>query len=256
MNQHKIYEPLILSFYSKSLYRDVAKNWQGTGFLYLLLVAGVAAFVTTVKFHRELSKIPSETAPIIAQVPDIRIQQGKISIEQDEPYFINDPSQDLNPVIIIDTTGKFTSLDDTDAQILITEKKIIARDRIYDLSALTEIEKIKITKEGITKIVRLFSQWFAVIALLFIFVFIFVFRIIHVLIFGLFGILFSKIMKLNMNFEKLMRLSAIAITPVIIANILLSFLNVQIPFLGGLAISLIYLFMGIRFSAQQDAEQQ
>ena len=38
MKRYSIFHPLILSFFSKSLYRDVGKHWRGTGLLYLLVV--------------------------------------------------------------------------------------------------------------------------------------------------------------------------------------------------------------------------
>ena len=38
MKRYSIFHPLVLSFFSKSLYRDVGKNWRGTGLLYLLLI--------------------------------------------------------------------------------------------------------------------------------------------------------------------------------------------------------------------------
>ena len=37
MKQYNILQAIVMSFYSKNLYRDVAKNWGGKAFLYLFL---------------------------------------------------------------------------------------------------------------------------------------------------------------------------------------------------------------------------
>lgn len=42
MKNYSVFHPLYLSFFSKSLYQDVAKNWKGTGLAYLLLLLALA----------------------------------------------------------------------------------------------------------------------------------------------------------------------------------------------------------------------
>ena len=245
MRKYKIFHSIVLSFYSKSLYQDVAQNWKGAGIVYLLLLALIVSLPITVRVHQELSKVPEVIEPVIQQVPDISLKKGKISIDPDQPYLINDPSQENNPVIIIDTTGKHTSLEGTNAQVLITETKIFAKDRSYDLSNLSQVEKFVVTKEGIRTVISVFIRWFSLAAFPFILLFLFVFRILHVLLFSLISMLFTKILKVNLIFEQLMRLTALAITPVIIANLILSFIDVKIPFWFRLLITIGYLYFAV-----------
>lgn len=258
MKQYKIFHPFILSFFSKSLYHDVARNWKGIGFLYLLLLVTNVSIIVTAQFHKALKGVheDEDMKSFIEQVPDITLKNGRISINKPQPYIINDPSQDDNPFIIIDTTGNYTSLEGTNARVLITGSKIYTQDRIYDLSDLSEIGEFTVTRNGVSRVIKIFSNWFAFILFPFIVIFIFLFRIVHILIFALIGILISKIIKVNLIFEQLMRLSAISITPVILANIILSFFNFKIPFWFRLGISLGYLFYAIKVNAQTDLSQE
>lgn len=54
MKQHSIFHAPVLSFFSKSLYRDVCHKRKGVGFAYLLLLA-VCWIAPVVKVHMELS---------------------------------------------------------------------------------------------------------------------------------------------------------------------------------------------------------
>ncbi|MCC7259790.1 MAG: DUF1189 family protein, partial [Alphaproteobacteria bacterium] len=83
---------LYLSFYSKPLYRYVAREWEGFPFGYLLLLALIAlvptTFLTTAALTRYLEK---DGAYIIEQIPAIQITQGKVSIDAPQPYLIYSP---------------------------------------------------------------------------------------------------------------------------------------------------------------------
>lgn len=251
MKKYGIFHPLVLSFFSKDLYIDVAANWKGSGFLYLLLLAFICSFPNTLRLSKALKNIPAELEPIIIQFPDIKITDGNVSIDKPEPYIINDPSQDNKPAIIIDTTGKYTSLEGTPAQVLITKTQLIAKNRnstrVYDL---TSIKNFVLTKDIIRKFLKAFFGWFPVVAFPFIIGFLFVYRILNVLIFSVCGLIMAALLKTKMSFEQLMRLSAMAITPAIIAGILLSFADFKIPFLLRVFVGLGYLFFAIKINKQ------
>lgn len=256
MKRYKVFHPFVLSFFSKSLYQDIAQNWKGSGFLYLFLLVLICSIPITVKFHLALSDVPAEIDPVIQQIPDITLKNGTISIQEPQPYFINDPSQQDSPVIIIDTTGKYTSLEGTDARVLVTGTKVFAKDRIYDLSGFSEIEKFTVTKEGIGAVIKIFCDWFALISFPFFLIFLYLFRIVHVLIFSVIGLLFAKILKVSLIFGQIMRLTAAAITPVIIAHLIVSFGNGTIPFWFRLGITLGYLFYAIKVNARNNLSHE
>ncbi|HEV8375196.1 MAG TPA: DUF1189 family protein, partial [Candidatus Polarisedimenticolia bacterium] len=100
MKQYGIFHPLALSFFSRSLYRDVAENWRGTGFLYLLLLLALCWIPPIVKFHRMTSGVLLTLGPaVLEQVPTVRIRGGEASIQEPQPYSVTVPGSDT-PLLV------------------------------------------------------------------------------------------------------------------------------------------------------------
>jgi hypothetical protein len=72
-----------------------------------------------------------------------------------------------------------------------------------------------------------------------------------VLIYALIGLLFARMLNANLDYKTLMRLSAIALTPVLVLNLLFEFVPVHIPgwLLLGIMIELGYLFFAVKVNA-------
>ncbi len=86
MKQYSFYHIPVLSFFSTSLYRDVAVNWRGTCFPYLLLLLAVCWIPGMINFQNWVSHSMEIEAPkIISQVPVITVADGEASIEEPEP---------------------------------------------------------------------------------------------------------------------------------------------------------------------------
>ena len=121
MKRYSIIHVPVLSFFSKDLYRDVCYNWKGSGFVYLLLLLSVCWIAPMVKLHVGLSDFVDNEAPkMVTQIPVITIVEGKASIDEPQPYYIQEPETGEN-LIVIDTTGTITSLEGTEVFALITE---------------------------------------------------------------------------------------------------------------------------------------
>ena len=250
MQQYKIYHPVLLSFYSRLLYQDVARNWKGVGFLYLFLILTACWALTMFKVHKSFTEAVNNYAPgIIRQIPEITIQNGKVSVEGPQPHFINDPETG-KPLMIIDTTGQYTSLENTGAGILLTKNKLIVKrnareTRIIDLS---DVEGFYVDQNRVSGWVSAVRDWFAIIALPFALIGSYIYRVVQVLIYAAIGILFTKITKSTLDYQVLLRLTSIAITPVIILNTLQILLGLSIPFFGLLCflIAMGYLFYAVK----------
>src|SRR5688500_8215830 len=92
MKRYSIFHPLVLSFFSKSLYRDVGKNWRGTGLLYLLLVLALVWVPTIIKAQMGLSSwVAGDSQELTKQIPAITITKGEVSTDVTTPHFIKDP---------------------------------------------------------------------------------------------------------------------------------------------------------------------
>jgi chromate transport protein ChrA len=86
----------------------------------------------------------------------------------------------------------------------------------------------------------------------------FIFRAVQILIYALVGLAFARMLKANLDFKTLMRLSAIAITPVLVLNLIFEFVPGRIPWWGllGVIVALAYLFFAVKVNAEpEDAPQ-
>jgi len=257
MKQYGVFHPLFLSFFSKALYRDIAKNWKGVAFSYLLLLLALTWVPVMMQFHFNLSEGISREAPqIVNQIPKITITKGELSIDAPVPYYIID-TQSGEQIAAIDTSGQTTSIDQTRAFMLLTKKNLIMRQRhraetrTYDLS---DIKSFTLDRDSVMSWVQAFKKWFALAAYPFAVAGSFVYRVVQVLIYALIGMLFASILKTTLDYDALVRLSVISITPVVALNTLRRLLDVHVPmtWLISFVIAMIYLFIAVKANA--DAE--
>lgn len=253
--RYSIFHPLFMSFFSKDFYQDVGKNWKGFSFVYLLFILFLCWLPSVVAVQHKISDSFMKSArEFLVQVPRITISHGEVSIDQEEPYFIRDP-ENGDIFAIIDTTGQFTSLNGVAANALITKKKAIIRKskretRTFDLS---DIESFTLDQNFINKWLRIFEKWFAIIFLPFAVFASFIYRTIQVLIYAVIGVLFNKVAKADLNYQALISLSIMSITPVLILDTILGLTEVAIPLWGlwCFVISMGILYYGVKVNAGQ-----
>jgi hypothetical protein len=256
MKRYSIFHALVLSFFSKSLYRDVGKHWRGTGLLYLLVVLVLVWIPTIIKGQLVFSTwVDGDAKAITKQIPAITISKGQVSTDVTTPYFIKDPKTGTD-LAIIDTTGEYETLDYTQAKFLLTKTKLIAsknagRTETYDLSS---VESFHVDHSRVENWLVTAKRWFIPVGYTLALIFSFIFRAIQILIYALVGLLFARILQANLDFKTLMRLAAVAITPVLVLNLLLEFLPLHIPgwILLGIIIELAYLFFAVKVNAQPE----
>ena len=256
MRRYSIFHPLVLSFFSKSLYRDVGKHWRGTGLLYLLLVLALVWIPTIIKGQLNISRwVDGDSKEITKQIPAITISKGQVSTDVTTPHFIKDPETGKD-IAIIDTTGEYETLDNTDAKLLLTKSKLIVRknateDRTYVLSG---VESFYLDRSRVEGWLLTAKRWFIPVLLPLALIFSFIFRAIQVVVYALVGLLFARLLNANLDFKALMRLAAISITPVLILNLIFEFVPLHIPgwFLLGIVIALTYLFLAVKVNAQPE----
>ena len=252
--RYTIIHPLFMSFYSKDFYRDVAQNWKNYAFLYLLFLLALCSVMKTVKIHYDFSDFVTRHAPAyISQFPVVTFSNGKASIEADEPYFIKDPKSGED-IIIIDTKGQINSLNDTSAVLLLTETKLIIKksDSETQVFALSEIEDFRIDQDVIYGWLRIAQKWMAVVFFPFLVLGSFVYRLVQVLIYGIIGMLFASILKTDIDFQSLISIAIMAITPVVILDTFMGQPGISAVFWRFLCflISMGFLFFGIKSNSK------
>ncbi len=251
MKQYTIIHPLYMSFYSKALYREVAREWStGLCFLYLLSLVALCWIPGMIRMDSDITEyIDNDSPKYVGQLPAITIAKGQASINEPQPYIIKDPDNG-DPVMIIDTTGQITSLENSKAFILLTKTRLITHDGGKEAHSLDllEIGDATLTKELLYDWLESFKEWFAIVLYPFAVLASFTFRSIQVLIYAIAGSFFLRSFKVGLNYRLLMRLGAVSLTPVIIVNALIIFfrMDVPLPWLLNALIAAGYLIFAVR----------
>ncbi|HMK56529.1 MAG TPA: DUF1189 family protein [Dissulfurispiraceae bacterium] len=252
MKKYTIIHPLYMSFYSKSLYREVAAEWSARlCFLYLLSLVALCWIPGTIRISSEITDYVNDEAPkYIRQFPEIEISKGQASVSAAQPYIIKNPDNG-DPIAIIDTTGQTASMDNPRTLILLTKTGLITRDygsKEMHTVNLSDVGDITINKDLIYDWIEAFTEWFpfafypAAVAAAF------VYRSIQVLLYALGGSVFLRGLMGVFNYRLLIRLSTVSLTPVIILNAIVLFFGIEIPasWLVNALVSAGYLIFAIR----------
>jgi len=87
--RYNIFHLPLLSFFSKRLYRDVGRNWKGANMTYLFLLLAICMIPPTLSLRKDMiQSLDTNQMQIINQLPDIRIVDGVVKVEKNEPYYI------------------------------------------------------------------------------------------------------------------------------------------------------------------------
>jgi hypothetical protein len=270
--QHPFWQALYLSFFSKSLYRDVTTRWRGLGWGYLLVSQAVFTGLIMIGTHIALNQAIAQQAPaIIQQLPVITIQDGKATSDLDKPLPIRDPRTGT-PLALIDTTGKITSLSQVNVsdktgktlpltQIpalqvpffgLLTQTQLLVRlpnpARFINTSEtvlwtydFSQIKSMRVDQSTLTQWATTFGHWFSVVMYPVVLIYSLPSRIILELILAVLGLPFAQLLEVKLNFPALIRLAVVSTTPVLLINAILPLFGLLFIFL----IALGYLFYAI-----------
>lgn len=250
MQRYSIVHPLYLSFYSGSLYQDVARNWKGLCLTYLLALLALSVIPGVMEVRADLTTYFNTEAPrLVRQVPTITITDGKVSINKPQPYYIEDQKTG-KPVMIIDTTGKITSLKESPAVILLTKTSMLVKTdktetRTFDLS---DIKNLVVDRRVIYDWMDTFQDWFVFIFYPLALAFSFLLHVVEVIFYALVGLIFARSMRATLRFRAVVRLAVVALTPSVIAGMLLSVagINVQYWWYISMMISTAYVYFAVR----------
>jgi hypothetical protein len=240
---------LYFSFYSRPFYQNVAKNWKGLCFSYLLFILCLFWIPEMVRTQSEVSEFLSAEAPkYVKQVPVITISKGTVSLNEQVPYYINAPDKNT-PFAIIDTSGQITSLDKSSALVLLTRSQLIVKNsspapHTFDLKG---IEDLTIDQKTIFDWIENFITIFPIILFPFVLLFSFLSHVLQVLLSAWIGTYFVKKLKAELPYKALVRLSAVSFTPAIILQAFHALFGIPFPyrFTVSFFVSLGYLYYAV-----------
>lgn len=212
-------------------YKDVKNFSVGKSIKYILLFILMISLVLTIRYSYGFGaglKIAAEWMK--KNLPVINIQNGIASVDVEQPYKI---SQD-DMVVIIDTTGKTSSLDGYKRGVLLMKDKVLykesdAKTEIYNLA---DVKNLKID-QNFMNAVKNNAVW---IVFPFMFVGIYIYlavaRFLQIVIFSLITIFAAAVTKTQLTYTQIFSIGAYAITTsMILGGIVALFVRV-IPGIG------------------------
>ncbi len=253
MKAHKrygIFQVPLLAFFSGPLYQDVALRWQGVAFGYLLLLLALCWIPGVINIHHSFASFVDNEAPlIIEQVPDITIIDGQAFVDHPQPYTIRDPETG-EALLVIDTTGTITSLEQTDARGLVTARQAIFKKSAIETRSFSfeSVDHYTLDQQKVYHWLDIAKTYAAPVLYPFCILGSFAYRIVQALLYACIGLLLAALCKCRLPFDALLRLGVVAITPAILIGTLLNAAAIELP-LAGLWFFLLamgYLLFGIR----------
>lgn len=250
MTDQSLFKVFYASFYSKYFYKGVGEHWGVKAFFALFVVIALSWAPLMIQLQFEgLNKMLPGVEKMSRSIPEISIRNGEVSSNVPMPFSLKD-SKTGKPFFVMDTTGKIKSLDDTEAKILLTKTEVFVKKDDYQTRSfkLRAVDDFTINQE----LVKLWGDRFAkgFVFLLFPIVLFgsYCFRLFQAMIYSLIGLMYVGVVKSDVGFTTIYKLSLVSIIPnLIIFAILESF---KVSFWGSSLLSIVlavgYLFFAIK----------
>jgi hypothetical protein len=234
-----------MSFFSKRLYREVGQNWKGSNLSYHFLLLAICWIPPTLTLRKDMiESLNSNQVQLINQLPDIRISNGRVEIDQKEPYFIK---KNGKTVAIIDTTGSMNYIDDDGVMALLTEDALIVRrgNNQFNTLDLSKVSYFHINKQIANQWIQMTKNSLAPLSYGIFLLLSYIFTVLLMLLIAIVGLILSAMMHSSLKFSGVLRIAAAAATPSIILVTVSVALGRTIPGLVYIAVTLLYLLAGI-----------
>ena len=247
------------SAYSKELYREV-QYWRGRAVAYTAVLLILCWTPTFIKGQIQFAKVIDEGAQkILPKIPVIRFEHGQITTPENKPYMV-ETGEPPKMIAIIDTSGKYTSLDGQEAVVLLTRDKCMLRKRdgsvqIFDLSK-SKSRPLLLDQSFYSRVLRLVKLWFLPIASVLVFALSFFKRLIQAFLIGLLGLALTHALNVDLDLGELFGIATVAMTPAMILQTVVAVAGVRIPGSWILWAALIagYDIFGINAAAESSGE--
>ncbi len=250
MHKFPWWQALWLSFFSRTLYQSVARQWQGIGLLYLLIVSALVVMPVTMQIREGYLAFTEDELPLyLDELPELTIQNGLASTPEERPYIINERGT-TEPFIVVDTTGQYTDLDQTSAAILITADQIsIRKDDVSSQSySFTDLSDMTIDRSSIETFLTTTGKFVLPLVYVILIAVAWFWRFSQAMVYALLAGWLARRQGVTLRYNSFVRLCAVALTPAMIMDMLIGVLGLSLPFAGLLFIALEVMY--VRFAIQ------
>lgn len=252
MRQYGCLSAIPLSFFSRNLYRDVVRNWGFGVILYLLLLLTICWIFLSIAIQSVVTTSYVVFAnKFIPQVPELTIKEGQLTTPENKPYLIKDPDEkdhDKAVFAIIDTSGKYTSLENQNATVLITKNAFYYRDdHEIKMQEFSKEFDLHVVPEKVQAAGHWLARWSWVLFFPLFLMLSFIYRIIEAAVYGLIGLIFSSIAEVTLTYGDTFKIAIFAMTPAIVLGTIFDWFSISFPYewLFFLLVTLVYLVFGV-----------
>jgi len=215
-----------------ALYDEVRLLWKGRGFLYLLALVALVSILHSAGLSKMFRGfIAEDLPPILETMPEIRIQDGKAQVDAQQPFVLEAGGE---PLAIFDTTGQVTSLENTDAVLLLTKSEVRLRGlggRITEVP-LSDFGTLTLNRDQVAEGAEAFAAVAPFLAYPVLVVSGYLYRIFQLLAFGILARLILLARGRALDFDAVLRLTAVSLTPAALIEGIFLFFDLQVPLIG------------------------
>ena len=250
-------QALYLSFFSRDLYRDVAKHWKGIGILYLLFLLAITWLPSGFRVFNGLKTFSQDKGAALAQqMPRITIGNGEMRAEPPGRHELKDPTTGEVFAVVDD------SIDEVPAQVP-NDMMVLARKefgtfqrnqrRVWTIAPGVNYE---LSSADVQQFLSRAPYWAAPLIYVCALVGSLVFRTVQILVYGSIGLWFAKRVKAGIDYRTAVRIAAVAVTPVIILRTLIWFMPTEPAWYVRWPVAFVITVLLIRFGVRAAAEPE
>lgn len=246
-----------LVFHSERPYVAAARHWRGMALGYLLVVSTLVWLPSAASLQRDFTWIRETFVPVVVQdVPRIEIRSGEAFVMAETPLELTGPGGDV--VAILDPEGTIEDLERIDGGLLLTRDRIyletIEGIRSFDLATVGDAV---ITPDALRAAAETTTRWIGWLAYPVGAVLTFLYRFVQALVYALATVVLARTMGTSLPYAAAVRLTAVALTPVMILGLLQGVTGLAIPawWIVALATTFIYIYFGVRGLVDHGPEQ-
>lgn len=227
LTKYKIWQAPIFAFFSTQFYRELGINGKGAGFVYMFLLLVISSAIPALKGFASAQQILlNHNAQIANQFPEIRIENGKLSINKESPSFVSNPETG-DYIIAFDTSGQNLVSPELNVPLLVTADSVTSVGG--QPTSFKGINNVHLTPQGLMHwakvlsfaipagyyVYQVASQWLQNIVMAF--------------AFSLAGLLLARTVAVNIKYEGILRITSYALGNVIILDGIVNIFPITVP---------------------------
>ena len=241
-----------LCWFSRDFYNEVAHNWQGVAFRFLMVVLGLFSGIVALSFQFQVDEyLNGFIIPIIQKAPELNLEEGKLSMDRQSPYIIEDPRSkgEHKPIMIFDLAEDAPMPDSNlDGMFFIRDKEVLQYGGQRQIVDLNGTWKTPLFPKDFLKSLGQIKVWSGTAVFLALFTASFLVISIQVFLYGLLAYVLSGLLRRPLQFVQAARLATVALLPVITMDFLQRITGVFVPLwtMVSVLMTIAYLTFAIR----------